>query len=100
MPAYRRKPGTRLPPRKLRDQPSRAARIFRRKKQTPFRVSRREYAIAFDGLPRSSFPLAFPGLAGGLQQQLQPKTKVNRRPSWATKTRNNFRPILTTYENR
>ena len=78
MPAYRRKPGARLPPPKLRDQPSRAARIFRRKKQTPFRVSRREHAVAFDGLPRSSFPLATPfsPKGNGCSSSCNPKPKA------------------------
>ena len=61
------------------------------KSQTPFRVppdqvrgpTRREDAVAFDGLPRSSFPLASPvsPTGKGCSSLLQPKTKGNRRPS-------------------
>ncbi len=67
--------------------PSRAPRDFRRKKQTPFRAIRlrqgfgatqmREHAVAFDGLPRSPFPLATPRVChvAEVQQQLHLATK-------------------------
>ena len=83
-PPDRRKPGARLPPPKLRDQPSRAARIFRRKKQTPFRPPPLCFGATNTPLlltvSREALSACFPGLAGGLQQQLIPKIKGSRRP--------------------